>query len=74
MDRYRWNILGLYKMRWKIVGETTPEEGHKGFFTGKEEKHEHGVGFLRIVIGRRPVSSRFTTIRLRAVPFDITEV
>ena len=46
MDRYRWNILGLCKMRWKNFGETTTEEGHKVFFSGKEDKHEHGVGFL----------------------------
>ena len=46
MDRYRWNILGLCKMRWKNFGETTTEEGHKVSFSGKEDKHEHGVGFL----------------------------
>ena len=27
-------------------GEITTEEGHKVFFSGKEDKHEHGVGFL----------------------------
>ena len=57
MDRYRWNILGLREMRRKNFGETTTEEGHKVFFGGKEDKHEHGVGFL---------------VRLRAVPFNIT--
>ena len=45
MDRYRWNILGLFEMKWKYFGETT-EEGHKVFFSGKEDKHEHGVGIL----------------------------
>ena len=46
------------------------------FFSGKEDKHEHGVGFLvhkdivNTVMGCRPVSS----IRLRAVPFNITVV
>ena len=46
----------------------------------KEDKHEHGVGFLvhkdimNTVMGFRPVSSRFITIRLRAVPFNITIV
>ena len=44
MDRYRWNILGLCEMRWKNFGETTTEEGHKVFFSEKEDKHEHGVG------------------------------
>ena len=75
MDRYRWNILGLCEMRWKNFGGTTTEEGHKVFFSGKEDKHEHGVGFLvhmdivNTVMGCRPVSSR-----LRAVPFIITIV
>ena len=35
MDRYRWNILGPCEMRWKNYGETTTEEGHKAFFSGK---------------------------------------
>ena len=34
-DRYRWNILGLCEMNWKNFGETTTEEGHKIFFSGK---------------------------------------
>ena len=80
MDRYRWNILGLCKMRWKNFGETTTEEGHKVFFSGKEDKHEHGVGFLvhkdivNTVMGCRPVSSRLITIRLRAISFNITKI
>ena len=74
------NILGLCEMRWKNFGETTTEEGHKIFFSGKEDKHEHGVGFLvhkdivNTFMGCRPVSSRLITIRLRAVPFNITVV
>ena len=78
MDRYRWNILGLCEMRWKNFSEPSTEEGHKVFFSGKEDKHEHGVGFLvhrdivNTVMGCRPVSSRLITIRLRAVPFNIT--
>ena len=62
------------------MGETTTEEGHKVFFSGKENKHEHGVGFLvqkdfvNTVMGCRLVSSRLITIRLRAVPFNITIV
>ena len=44
----------------------------------KEDKHEHGVAFLvhkdivNTVMECRPVSSRLITIRLRAVPFNIT--
>ena len=67
-------------MRWKNFGETTTEEGHKVFMSGKEDKHEHGVGFLvhkdimNTVMGCRPVSSKLITIRLRAAPFNITIV
>ena len=67
-------------MRWKNFGKTTTEEGLKVFFSGKEDKHKHGVGFLvhkdivNTVIGCHPVSSRLITICLRAVPFNITIV
>ena len=48
-------------------------------FSGKEDKHEHGVGFLvhkgvvNTVMGCRPVSSMLIIIPLRAVPFNISE-
>ena len=67
-------------MRWKNFGETTTEEAYEVFLSGKENKQLHGVGFLvhkdivNTVMGCRPVSSRFITIRLRAVPFSITVV
>ena len=67
-------------MRRKNVGETTTAERHKVFFSGKEDKHEHGVGFLvhkdivNTVMRCRPVSSRLITIRPRAAPFNITIV
>ena len=32
LNRYRWNILGLCEMRWKKLGETTTNEGHKVVF------------------------------------------
>ena len=67
-------------MRWKNFVETTTEEGHKVFVSGKEDKHEHDIEFLvhkdivNTVMGCRPVSSRLITIRLGAVPFKITIV
>ena len=36
MDGYRWNVLGLCKMRMKNFGKTTTEEGRKVFFSGKK--------------------------------------
>ena len=67
-------------MRWKNFNETTTDKEHNVFFCGKEDKHEHGVGFLvhkdivNTVMGCRPVSSRLITIHLRAAPFNITIV
>ena len=29
MDRYRWNVLVLFGMRWKNFGETKTEERNK---------------------------------------------
>ena len=64
-------------MKWKNFGETTTEEAHTVFFSGKEDKNEHGVEFLfhkdivNTVIGCRSVSSRLITTRLGAVPFNI---
>ena len=78
MKRYRWNIFGLFEVRWKNFGETSTAEGHKLFFSGREDRHEHGVGFLihkdtvNAIMGCRPVSSRLITIRLKASPFNIT--
>ena len=78
MERYRWNILGLSETRWKNQVETTTNGGHKFYYGGKDDKHEHGVGFLfhkdtvNTVMGCRPVSRRIITIRIRVTPFNIT--
>ena len=80
IQRYKWNILGLCEVRWKNRGEITTLEGHKFYYSGKEDKHEQGVGFLvqkdiaNTVMGCQPISSRLITIRLRASPFNISIV
>ena len=80
MDRYKWSIFIPCEMRWKNFRKTTTEEGHTVFFSRKENKHEHGIGCLvyknivNTVMGCLPVSSRLITIRLRAVPSNITVV
>ena len=80
MERYRWNLLGLAELQWKSFGETSTEEGHKVYFSGKKDKYEHGVGFLvhkdimNTVMGCRPISSRLITIRLKATPFNKTVI
>ena len=62
----------------KYARETSTPEGHRLFFSGREDRNEHGVGFLihkdtvNAIMGCRPVSSRLITIRLKASPFNIT--
>ena len=46
MNRYHWNIVGLCEMRWKNFGEVSTDDGHKIYFSGEEDRHEYGVGFL----------------------------
>ena len=80
MNRYHWTILGLCEVRWKNFGETSTQDGHKLYYSGRDDKHEHGVGFLvhkdmvNTVMSCRPVSSRLIIIRLRATPLNITIV
>ena len=53
------------------------QKGLKPFFSGREDKHTYGIGFLinkdtmNSVMGCRPVSSELFTIRLKATPFNI---
>jgi len=80
MSRYHWTILGLCEVRWKNFGETSTQDGHKLYYSGRDDKHEHGVRFLvhkdtvNTVMSCRPVSSRLIIIRLRATPLNITIV
>ena len=48
MDRYHWNIVGLCEMRRKNYGEMSQstDDGRKVYFSGEEDRHEYGVGFL----------------------------
>ena len=73
-----WNEMDKFSLNnssWK-----SNSWGTQCFFSGKEDKHEHGVGFLvhkdilNTVMGCRPDSSRLITIRSRAVLFIMTVV
>ena len=46
MSTYHWNIVGLCEMRWKNFGEMSTDDGYKVYFSGEEDRHEYGVGFL----------------------------
>ena len=70
--------MWLCEMRWKNFGEMSTDDGHKVYFSGEEDRHVYGVGFLvhkdvvDAVLGCRPVPSRLISVRVRAAPFNIT--
>ena len=78
LEQYKWDILGLCETRLKNFGETMTKEGHKLWYSGDENKHIHGVGFLvnkncaSSVISCTPISSRLVSIRMSAKPNNIT--
>ena len=75
---YNWNILGLCESRLLKAGEKNIQEGHRLYWSGLENTHEQGVGFIvhkntvNCVMTCCPISSRLITIRLRANSFNIT--
>ena len=38
MDRYHGNILGFSQIRWKNFGEMSPDDRHKVYFSGEEDR------------------------------------
>ena len=60
------------------AGEKSTQEGHRLFWSGQDNIHEQGVGLLvhkntvNCVIDCCSISNRLITIRLRAMPFNIT--
>ena len=78
MEYYNWHILGLCETRWKNSGEVQTDDGHKFYYSGEDDRHANGVGFLvhksiqSAVLGCQHISSRIITIRLRAKPLNIT--
>ena len=79
LNTYKWNVLGLCEMRLKEMKKTT-HKGHKIYFSGRDDRHKEGMGFLvhknkiSAVMGCRPISIRLITIRLQASPFNFTIV
>ena len=80
LTRYNWNILGLCESRLLKAGEKSTQEGHRLYWSGLEDTHEQGVGFIvhknavNCVMNCCPISIRLITIRLRASPFNITTI
>ena len=78
LEPYRWDIIGLSEVRWKGIGEARLDEGHKIWFSGDENYHQHGVAIMvrkelvSSVISCTPVSSRIISIRTSAKPHNLT--
>ena len=78
-NRYRWNILGLCEVRWKASEKHPPRKDTNctSVVETTNMNKESGSSFtktLNCVMDCRPISSRLITIRLRATPFNITNI
>ena len=80
LERYKWNVIGLAETRWTGAGEITTEEGRKLWYSGEENEHVKGVGFLvyrrnvKSVPECAPISSQIISIRLAAKRQNISIV
>lgn len=80
MECVKWNILGISEMRWKGIGVGNTEDGHKFWYSGNENKHIRGVGFLvnkdikRTIIECIPVNERIIAIRVNGTPLNMSIV
>eukprot|EP00794_Sanderia_malayensis_P021057 gene21057-biopygen14625 len=80
MDRMSWNILGISEMRWKDIGESFTDDGHKVWFCGNKNKNINGVGFMvnkntkKAIMECSPVNERIVAIRIAGTPFNISVV
>ena len=80
IERYEWNAIGLAETRSTGAGEITAEEGHRLWYSRKENEHVKGVGFLvhkknvKSVLECALISSRIINIRLAAKPQNLSIV
>ena len=62
------------------MGETSKHVGHNIYFSGRDYKHEHGLGFLinkeitNSVLSYQPISSSIITMLLRASPLNVSNI
>ncbi|XP_068734478.1 uncharacterized protein [Montipora capricornis] len=73
LKHYKWNVIGLSEVRRKGLGEINSDDGHKLFYCGRDDKHEHGVGFLvHRDTAKSVIGCNFISSRLIEFPFNIT--
>ena len=77
LDKYHWIISRLYEMRWTNFGDLSNDRHivYLIYFSGEEDRQ--GISFLvhyvmlSAVLDSQPISSRLTTVQLRALPFNV---
>ena len=80
LTRYQWNIISISEMRWLSTGELVTGDRHKVWWSGSENKHEKGVGFIvhkthtRSVLECEPISDRVIRLRMSANPRNLSIV
>ena len=77
MKRFRYDIVGISKVRWTGKDETSNRDF---IWSGEDKTHIRGVGMLlsdrarEALIGYNPVSSRVITARFDSAPYKITVI
>ena len=72
MDNYGISALGVSECRWTGIGKVTTQTGHVIIYSGREERHEHGVAIVmnketaKCLISWRPVGERIITARFNS--------
>ena len=67
MDNYGISALGVSECRWTGIGKVTTQTGHVIIYSGREERHEHGVAIVmnketaKCLISWKPVGERIIT-------------
>ena len=78
VSRYRWNLMAFNEVLKLGSHEILTIKGHKLLYTGKDNKHINGVGFLihydltRMIMCLEPINHRIAMIRLQVTPFNIS--
>ena len=76
--RNKVEILVVAEMRWSGKGHFTASKGYTVYYSGNEKGGSNGVAFFanrctnKYVLGYNPVSDRIISIRLQAVPVNIS--
>lgn len=78
LEKYRWHVIGLAEVRWKGTGERKTDNGNVIWYSGRKDKHKHGVTFIvkkeieKSVINVEYITSRIIYIRIAATPMNIS--